>query len=207
MTKKIIFIDWNKTLSHSLFWERLRDTDSLTYDKIEKWLFIENRSIINSWMKGDVGSKEVIRSMSKDINKPYDFLWDEFVISCRHMEWSIDGLETYIRKIRRNGTKVVIATDNMDSFLEYTIPGMKLNELFDDWLVSSEIGHLKDEEELQGISFFDDYLNKHNVTYKDVVLLDDSEDKTGKYKRYMFERILIDSPKTLETALKLYAKS
>ncbi|MDB5179901.1 MAG: hypothetical protein JWN12_533 [Candidatus Saccharibacteria bacterium] len=205
--KKILFIDWNKTLSHSLFWEQLKDTDASTYEEIEKWLFVDNRPIINTWMRGGITSRKVIRNMSRDIKRPYNLLWEQFVISCQQMQWSVNGLETYITKIKLNGTKVVIATDNMDSFLEHTVPGMKLDRIFDDWIVSSKIHHLKDEDETDGIRFFDAYLKKHNLTYQDAVLLDDSEDKNEKYKKNKFERILIDSPKTLEATLKLYADS
>jgi len=205
--KKIIFIDWNKTLSYSLFWGQLKEKDSLTYEKIEKWLFVDNRTVINPWMKGTIKSEQIIKDMSNDIDVSYTFLLEEFIISCKKMTWAFDGVETYIKKIRKKGMKVVIATDNMDSFPEHTVPGMNISELFDDYLVSSTIGHLKDEEEASTIKFFDDYLKINNVTYHDVVLLDDSEDKHGKYKRNNFDRILIDSPETLEQHLRRYAES
>ena len=45
------------------------------------------------------------------------------------------------------------------------------------------------------------YLARHGWNYADAILLDDSPDKSGKYKRLGFERVLIDSPEVLEVEL------
>lgn len=77
----------------------------------------------------------------------------------------------------------MIATDNMDTFERFTIPAMKLNELFDDFLISHSLKVLKEDIQENSISFFDEYLNKNKLTYQETVLLDDCIEKTGTYDK------------------------
>ncbi len=208
--KKVIFIDWNKTLSYSLFWEQLQNPNH-KYNKylkpIEKWLFVDNREIINSWMRGVINAKDVAKRISKDTNIPEEIILNELKISCQKMKLCSTKITNLISKIQKKNIKVVIATDNMDVFDQYTIPAMNLHSIFDGVINSSNIGFLKDDPEPKdSILFFDDYLKKYNLKYEDSVLLDDSPDKTGKYKKLGFDRILIKTPKELLEELNNYGK-
>lgn len=94
----------------------------------------------------------------------------------------------------------------MDTFSRYTVPAMKLDKIFDDILSSHHIGYLKDDELLTDtILFFDDYLVENGWSYSDAILIDDSPDKSGKYKKLGFERVLIDSPEALKIELERLA--
>lgn len=208
MKKKVIFIDWNKTLSYSLFWEHLQDSSHPNHHQlpvIEKWLFVDNRDAINPWMRGELSVEDIVGKMSRDTNIDHDILLSELQRSCEEMRYCIDNLENIVEQIRANGIKVVIATDNMDTFSRFTVPAMRLDAIFDGILNSYTIGHLKDDEQPDNsIQFFDEYLAKHGWGYTDAILLDDSPDKNGKYRRLGFERVLIDSPMTLERELKRF---
>ncbi len=208
MTKKVIFIDWNKTLSNSLFWEHLKDSshpNHMHLSSIEKWLFVDNRDYLNHWMRGQLSVAEIARIMSSDTGVDSKIIIHELRHSCEIMQYSINNLEEIVKTIQKQDIQVVIATDNMDTFSQYTIPSMKLDELFDDILNSYEIGHLKDDElPTDKIMFFDDYLKKKGWNYGDAVLLDDSPDKSGKYKKLGFERVLIDKPVTLQRELERF---
>jgi glycosyltransferase involved in cell wall biosynthesis len=203
--KKVIFIDWNRTLSYSLFWEHLKNPKHLNskhHKDIEKWLFIDNRDIINPWMRGTVSEDEVLTRMSQDTQINKDVLQHELALSCKNMVLCSSDIEILIKKLKSYGAAVVIATDNMDTFRKYTLPALNLDTLFDDILISSEMGVLKDDSEPENsIPFFDPYLSKHGLDYGDVVLLDDSPDSSGKYSKLEFERIVIDSPQKLVTVL------
>ena len=47
MSPKVIFIDWDGTLSKSRFWEHWQTDDSKNYNKIQQVLFIENLGMIH----------------------------------------------------------------------------------------------------------------------------------------------------------------
>lgn len=205
MTKKVVFIDWNKTLSYSLFWEHLQDKNHPNHQHlpaIEKWLFVDNRDVINPWMRGEFSAEDIASKMSQDTGIDSDTILGELRRSCEEMRYSIDDLEDIVSQLQTNGTKVVIATDNMDTFSRFTVPAMRLDAVFDEILSSYDTGYLKDDDHPEdSIPFFDEYLAKHGWNYADAILLDDSPDKSGKYKKLGFERALIDSPKVLKAEL------
>jgi FMN phosphatase YigB (HAD superfamily) len=122
------------------------------------------------------------------------------------MTFCFAGIEELVGKIRERGILVVIATDNMDTFNLFTVPALKLDLLFDDVLNSHMLGYLKDEiNPPDKITFFDAFLEKHNLSYEDSILLDDSPDSSGKYKKLGFSRELIDGPERLEKILESFA--
>ena len=207
--KRVIFIDWNRTLSFDLFWGHLKDGRHPNHHHlapIEEWLFVKNRELIYPWMRGDISVEDIIERMSNDTKIPAKIILQELRHSCEIMQYCIVGLEGLVGDIQARGVKVVIATDNMDTFSRFTVPALKIDQLFDAYLNSYDMKHLKDDEEpADRIVFFDDFLAKNNLTYADVVLLDDSPDRSGKYQRLGFERIVIDSPERLRKVLEDYA--
>lgn len=207
--KKVIFIDWNRTLSFDLFWGHLQDSSHPNhrhFEPIEEWLFVENRDLINPWMRGQLVLEDIVDRMSQDSGIPADIIIDELRHSCEVMQFCVAGLEDFVRDIRARGIRVFVATDNMDAFTRFTVPALKIEEVFDGYLNSHDIGHLKgDSEPADGIAFFDTFLDENNLTYEDVVLLDDSPDESGKYQRLGFDMVLIDSPDTLRKTLESYA--
>ncbi len=206
--KKVIFIDWNRTLSFDLFWGHLKDPEHPNHRHlapIEEWLFVENRALIGPWMRGDVSVEDVVARMSKDIKIPAEVILQELRHSCEVMRYCIVGLEELVREIRNRGIRVIIATDNMDTFTRFTVPALKIDQIFDGYINSYDIKCLKDDDEpADSISFFDDFLARNGLGYADVILLDDSPDKSGKYQKLGFDRVLIDSPETLQKTLETY---
>ena len=99
----------------------------------------------------------------------------------------------------------MIATDNMDTFERFTVPSMRLKDIFDDFLISHSLRVLKGDVQENSIPFFDGYLNKNNLTYMETVLLDDCADYTGVYDRLGLQIIQIISPEKLVNVLKEYA--
>lgn len=206
---KVLFIDWNKTLSNSLFWSQLKNRDHVynNYHKsIIKWLFEKNSHFINPWMRGDKTSREICQIISKENKLDEAIVYKELQESCKKMEFCSPKITGLITKIKKKGIKVIIATDNMDTFREFTIKGMRLNILFDDFLISCERGILKYETKNNKIPFFDPFLKENNLSYEDVVLIDDSDDKTGIYKKLGFEIKLVRKKNDLLDYLHKFAK-
>lgn len=208
---KCVFIDWNKTLSYNLFWEHLSDPIHANHGllaPIEKWLFQDHSDVIQPWMLGELSTEAIISKLSSDLPIDPTIVLHDLQISCEQMVFCSENIPNLIRTIRKQNILVVIATDNMDTFRRFTVPSLKLDSLCDDLLISSELHALKDVPgPANSLPFFDSYLQAHKLGYDDVLLLDDSPDKTGVYAKLGFKRITITSPDHLIQELEAIAKS
>lgn len=194
---KTVFFDWNKTLSNSLFWEQLNHPEHERHawnDNISTYLFKENKYLISEWMKGLIDSEGIVEKISACHRYPADTLLEDLAESCRNMKLVSDEVLPLIQKLRRNGTKCVIATDNMDTFMRYTVPALELEKYFDDVLVSFDKGIFKFDVQDGVVPFFDGYLEENNLSCQDVALIDDCIDKSGTYEKRGFDILQIFSP-------------
>ncbi len=207
-TPKVIFIDWNKTLSYSIFWEQLSSPQHplcYIYEAINQKLFLRNSDMINLWMKGAIDSEQICRFLEKELEISAEILLKELRYSCEQMVFCIPNVPKLLQLIKGKGIQVALATDNMDTFRRYTISALNLEKLFDAFLISSELGCLKYESDGDKLVFFDEYLRDRNFSYSDCVLLDDSPDRSGKFESLSFKIELISSPQELEDKLIRYA--
>jgi len=209
MKYKAIFFDFHKTLSSSLYWEQLKDEKHPRhdwFDKITSFLFKENKQIINPWMRGEFDTNYVADIISQGLGLPKSTLKKDLEYSCRKMKFVSKEIPKFIKIFRSKGIKCVVATDHMDVFREHIIPGMKLDELFDDFLISYEIGKLKSDIDIENkkILFFETFLKKNDLKYENVLLLDDCLHDAS-YKELGFEQIRIEGKDHLLDTLKILA--
>ncbi|MAG59732.1 hypothetical protein CMO96_03005 [Candidatus Woesebacteria bacterium] len=95
-----------------------------------------------------------------------------------------EEIPTLVKKLRGKKVKVVIATDNMDSFTRWTAPALNLKPIFDEILSSHELKVTKSAFGKNGESlFFKDYFRKNNIKPQETVLIDDGEDKENRLGR------------------------
>lgn len=207
---KIIFLDWNKTLSNSIFWQQLTEPRHKLNGKlveIESVLFNKEFDLIVPWMLGKLTSQNVCKFISEKIGINSRLLHDELEISCRQMSLVNKEVENLLKKIKQNYISLVIATDNMDTFTNYTYPEINKCHLFDGFINSYETGCFKYDCLNGNLPFFDNYLKARQLTYKDVILIDDSIDKKGNFQRLGFEIENINKDKPLIELLKKYVKA
>lgn len=181
-TPKIVFIDWYKTLSHSTFWEQWSNPNHPFHAfaaTLNRCLFYEQKNLLCTWMKGRQQAEEIAERISKEISLDQTIVFRELVYSCQNMTLAHQCLLELIQHIRQQQIRVVIATDNMDTFRRFTIPALRLDQWFDDFLISCEVKCLKDETKNNIPIFFDSYLNQHGYTYSQAVLLDDCAVENG----------------------------
>lgn len=192
---KVVFIDWNGTLSSSKFWghlEKSNTSDKKLFEKINKTLFSELRHLIKPWMKGEINSECVVKDVSEKSGIEYKVVFDEFVRGCEQMEYVTESCLNKIQRIKDKGIKVVIATDNMDSFLRWTVPAMRLDLIFDEILDSFTLKALKNDFDNNGESlFFSKYFKENGLLKGDCLLIDDSEDKENKIQNYGIDYLRI----------------
>jgi len=204
---KIIFLDWNKTLSYSRFWQHWESgtNEYNSYSKpIIESLFNDNNEMIIDWMKAKYNSNQICDFLSRKVGLSSHIILKELEYSCKNMVLCDPQIPDLISKLRESGSKVYVATDNMDTFRKFTIPSMSLGQLFDDFLISYELKASKiDTIDVDKKSaFFHEFMYQNDFDYHDCILLDDCADKSDLYKLWGLETININSPVHLVDSLK-----
>jgi len=204
---KVLFLDWNKTLSHSLFWSQLSEPNHIYghYHKIiTEWLFNKNSHLIDSWMRGEFTAEQICQFIATENALDYGIIWQTLKESCENMSLCSPKIIDLVKNIRQQGIKVIVATDNMDTFRRFTTQGLGLDKIFDDFLVSCDLGVLKYDINKQVIPFFDAFMKTNNLNYEEVVLIDDSAEKSGVYNELGFNIVLIKDTYDLLDQLQKY---
>jgi FMN phosphatase YigB (HAD superfamily) len=192
---KVLFLDWSKTLSNSIFWSAWADEHhpkNRYFQDIQTILFRDNKDIIYPWMRGTMNSEDICKLLSLCLGIDEKIIFDELAISCANMSFCRTEVPELLAALKREGVRVVVATDNMDTFRRFTIPAMQLDAIFDDYLISSELGVFKGDTTNNTLQFFDRYLTENNLDYGDVMLVDDGYDKSGMYGELGFKWVHID---------------
>ena len=179
MTYKALFIDWDGTLSRSRFWERWKNSpeDNAKYHRLQDALFIDKagKLLIKDWMMGLRSYNDILTYASRVTAIPYENLANELQYSAENMKFLDENALGLIQLLRAKGLKVLIASDNMDTFRNWTVPALGLEALFDGILVSDTRGAMKSHISPDGFSvFFHPYLSQQAIKADETVLIDDS---------------------------------
>lgn len=203
---KVVFLDWNGTLSNSFFWEHMRNSENEEvknfYEIWDKALFNKPKEYIQDWMRGNKTMEDVLREIANETETQYDFLVKEFIKGCQSMVFVSDEVPQIIRNLKQRGYYAVIATNNMDCFTKWTVPSMKLNDLFDEILNSFYLKGLKHDVSDGKSVFFTDFFSKYDVSPRDCVFIDDSVDKNGYIASLGIKYIQIDNSENFLKILK-----
>ena len=165
-SKPILFIDFDGTICFDKYWRSLPDHQ---FKAVQDFLFGEDKSKVNDWMKGKYSAEEINKLVAEKLDIPYEELWDSFVAECKTMSVSKEVLNK-ISSLRSKYT-VILVTGNMDSFSRFTVPALGLNRYFDHINNSFFAGKLKDES---GGFAFTDYSKSFGVSMSDCILIDNS---------------------------------
>ncbi|MBI2357001.1 haloacid dehalogenase-like hydrolase [Candidatus Dojkabacteria bacterium] len=194
---KVVFFDWNGTLSNSFFWEHMRQSEKEEIRKLyEIWdnaLFKRPKAYIQDWMRGLFTTEDVLKEIAKETKTEYKLLLREFVKGCKSMTFVSDELPDIIKGLRSRGYYVVVATNNMDCFTRWTLPFMKLEDQFDEILNSFYLKGLKNDVKNGKSVFFADFFSKYDVPPTNCIFLDDSVDKDDYITRLGIKYIQIES--------------
>ncbi len=143
---KCVFIDWHNTLSVSRFWGHLEGgtpEERRLFRRIEAALYGNLGDLLGPWMRGGLTTEGVMRAVARDAGLDYGLVLREFIAGCRAMRFVDAEVTDLVLALRANGRRVVIATDNMDSFARWTAPSLGLAAIFDDILSSAELRAMK----------------------------------------------------------------
>mgnify|MGYP000931503602 CR=1 FL=1 len=184
INKKVIFLDWNGTLSNSFFWEHMRNSQNQAvkglYERWDHALFTKSKDYIQNWMRGRNTTESVLKDIAKETATEYENILAEFVKGCQSMAFVSPKVPEIIKNLRHKGFYIVIATNNMDCFDRWTVPSMRLDKVFDEILNSYYLKGLKhDENDIGESLFFKEFFAHRDVLPRDCVFIDDSIDKNG----------------------------
>jgi FMN phosphatase YigB (HAD superfamily) len=173
---QVIYLDWYHTLSASHFWDPLAQAHPEQAAALTNALFGALEPQLGGWMRGQTTCEAMLRQVAQLTHIDYDFVFAELVRGCQTMQFTAPEVPGLVAALRRRGQRVVIATDNMDTFTRFVVPAMGLAEMFDGVLNSYDLQALKDDFDASGRNlFFDDYLCKSGLAPAQHVLIDDSE--------------------------------
>ena len=166
--KSVLFVDFDGTICHDKFWRSLSSNLS---EKLQRYIFSSDKSLVEAWMKGLHTSEEINRMVADELNIKYDFLWDIFVNDAKSMFVS----QSVLQKIGSLREKyiVILITDNMDSFDRFTLPSLKLQNYFDVVVNSYSRGVSKNEN---GGRLFVEVAKENNSKVSGSMLIDNSKD-------------------------------
>ncbi len=202
---KVIFIDWNGTLCNSKYWGHLEDDrhpDHYIFEKIESSLFGSQKHLLEPWMRGNYLTEEIIEIIADYTGLTKIKLMTHFVTGCKEMKIVSSKVTELIKSLRKNGQKIIIATDNTDSFNRWVAPALRLQKTFDAILNSYDLRALKNDFNEKGESlFFGQHLKNNNLAPSECVLIDNSEDKGNLIQNYGIHYLRIRGASELEYAL------
>lgn len=204
---KVVFIDWHRTLCSCLFFHHLQKNNEKLYDILEHRLF-EEMPIEHfiEWMRGNIDKQDIISRLAGD-DIPQYVVADILKTGCETMFLDRKDYLKWIKKIRKRGKKVVIATDNVDIFNDYTVPALKLMRYFDDILCSFQLKNLKTDVKNRKLLFFDTFLKANDIRYDEAIIIDDSEDVIKSCMRCGMQGRLVRSPEDVLKSLMMIETS
>jgi FMN phosphatase YigB (HAD superfamily) len=174
---RVLFVDWHGVLSDASLWYSIRSNDRHPFrQRLElktNHLFRENWPMVAAWMRGDYSSESIVNYL--DITPPAsarsDYFLRKLYSDCRRMPIYEPMVEAL--KWARTSSYVVIATDNMDCFIDAARERRDIRRFADDIISSSDVGVLKAEDPH---GFFGGWLHDHGLTFADALLVDDGKD-------------------------------
>jgi FMN phosphatase YigB (HAD superfamily) len=175
MRVRVVFVDWAKTLSTSRFWQPSPGCGLSVADsaRVEEYVF-SRRDLLRQWMTGRVTAEEVCSLAAGSLGLAAADLLADLEHNCRGMKFDDPASLVALRAIREQGVKVVLATDNMDTFHRWTVPALHLDGIFDAILDSALLRVLKNDLADGQSPFFGPWLAEQVIRPSEAVLVDDS---------------------------------
>jgi len=171
--KKIVFVDYYGILSTTRFWHSVQDPNHKLHkylQSIQDFLFVEDRTLLDEWMRGKYTSEEMHQVLAENFNIDFDELFSIFVEDCKTVEISEKILDK-LKSLPENYLKIMV-TDNMDSFDRFILPANRiLEDSFHGINNSFYVQKLKADKEGE---WFLDILKNYEVPIENCALIDDS---------------------------------
>ena len=195
MTHHTIFLDWDGTLCTDRFWQTWQAPGNPhyhTFRTIENHIFARPE-YANAWMRGAMTTEDIVHKLPDDLPVSKNAIFEHLIESAQSMRFSHPSVPGLLARLRLQGHRLVIATDNMDTFPRWTVPALGLDRHIDGILDSHTLRSLKRDPNHQGTSaFFGPYLDQYNLHPGQTLLIDDSADTAAAARSWGINTIHIE---------------
>lgn len=175
MNVRVVFVDWYKTVSTSLFWQQRPGCRLAAADSARMHGYVFTRAeLLRQRMVGAVAAEDVCAQAARRLGLDAADLLADLEHSCRSMEFDDPAAVDAIQAIRGQAIQVVLATDNMDTFSRWTVPALHLGGIVDAILNSASLGTLTGAMAGGQSPFFGPWLAGQRITPAEAILVDDS---------------------------------
>ena len=174
LAERVVFVDWHGVLSSDPFWWTILANSTHWFHtqlalEVDR-LFSDRRALVDAWMRGQVNAEDVIATIAgpQDARCSDGYLLRRLLADCGRMRVQkriLDAVNALPQL-----TLAVIATDNMDCFVD-SVSRMRPLQGFYGVLCSSDIGVLKAEDPER---FFGSLVRDHGLEPRRALLVDDS---------------------------------
>lgn len=173
--KNILFIDFNWVISYKNFWYSLEKKDEIVYTKINNFLFKENKEIVQDWMLWKCSSRYICEYLSKNLEINNKYLYKSLIEDCKNIDLSEEIL-LLLKKLKKYYS-IVLVTDNMDCFSDFTVKyNPKFFKVFDWIFNSSQYWYFKNNA-------YTELIKKHKANINLSYLIDDSFNNCNKFEK------------------------
>lgn len=154
------------------------------FERAESWLFTEQKELRDAWMRGKETAESICARLSEQSGIPPHVLLKQLENDCRGLHL-LPGAEEELRRIRSLGIRVILVTDNMDTFRRWTIPSQQLETVFDEIISSHEHAVRKHDVDERGEpALFARWLNTNGLKWSDAFLIDDGAEKHADMRKH-----------------------
>ncbi len=180
MTKNIIFVDFNWVISHKDFWYSLKTHDTIIYEKINTFLFINNKQLVQDRMLWKYSSTDICQILSNKLNLDYHYIYQTLINDCKNIDLS-NTIKNALQELK-NKYIIVLITDNMDCFSEITKNNTNYFSIFDEIFNSAKKWYFKTDAYIE-------YITKYKANICFSYLIDDSTKNCEIFKKLWWKVI------------------
>lgn len=192
----LILFDFDKVLSYSDFWGKLKQYNSNEWQRIVSYLFIDHRATLqNRWLRGKYQTEDVLWDLAHKLGYNYRNFQKTFDYEISNIRLD----DRLIKKIAELKTKyrLAILTNNYDYFEEAIVEqNQKDFSYFDGIYSSASLKLMKTDK--NGMAF-KKIAKFFNTEIKDIIFIDDTEYNCQCFKS--IGGIKVFSPKNVEETL------
>lgn len=184
VARKVLFVDWHNTLCNQRFFHEIlscrRSPDRKELEAQMDNIF-SDLTLTLKWMRGGITTNSLLsaRDMPDRKGRSETFWTKKLIKSCKTMNPNLEMISELAKLPSDIG--LVLATDNMDCFVEAQLSIKNKLPMFIGAISSSKVNVVKSEDP---VKFFGDFLESIGLSFTDCGLLDDSTTNCELFAEY-----------------------
>ena len=176
-------------------WQRSTNKGKLSEQDIFQDLFDVENGAINRYEEGLSSSEEFFLQMRKRYALALDF--EEFSEIWNNIFWENPGVNEILIYLKSKGYPIFLLSNTNELHFSYVIERFPIVHVFDEWILSFEIGAKKPDKRI-----YDAIFEKTDVDRAKVLYIDDIDAYISAARSYGIQGIVYKSPEDLWNVLR-----